>query len=118
MNVSNGLDAATLAVSRTAAEHADDVDRASRIPEEAVRAMQSEGLMGLLVPAAQGGPGRSLSQVAAVCHALGAGLRFLRDDLSRCTRSRWPASSRTAPSSDWHRALLRGVASNNCCWDR
>ena len=64
MNVSTGLDAAILAVSRTAADHADDVDRASRIPEEAVRALQTQAMMGLLVPAALGGPGRSMSQVA------------------------------------------------------
>ena len=49
MNVSNGLDAAILAVSRTAADHADEVDRASRIPEEAVRALQTQAMMGLLI---------------------------------------------------------------------
>lgn len=109
MNVSNGLDAATLAVSRTAAEHADDVDRASRIPEEAVRAMQSEGLMGLLVPAAQGGPGRSLSQVASVCHALGqacgssAMIYAMHQIQVACIVAH-------GAESDWHRALLRGVA--------
>ena len=42
---------------------------------------RAKALMGLLVPAALGGPGRSMSQVASVCHALGAVLRFLRDDL-------------------------------------
>ena len=47
MNVSNGLDAAILAVSRTAADYADDVDRVSRIPEEAVHALQTEAMMGL-----------------------------------------------------------------------
>jgi hypothetical protein len=71
MNVSNGLDAAILAVTRTAADHADEVDRASRIPEEAVRALQAQAMMGLLVPAALGGPARRMSQVAGVCHALG-----------------------------------------------
>jgi acyl-CoA dehydrogenase len=109
MNVSNGLDAATLAVSRTAAEHADEVDRASRIPEEAVRAMQSEGLMGLLVPAAQGGPGRSLSQVASVCHALGqacgssAMIYAMHQIQVACIVAH-------GAESDWHRTLLRGVA--------
>lgn len=70
MNVSNGLDAAAMAASRTAADHADAVDRAGRVPEEAIRAMQAQGLMSVLVPPAFGGPGRSVSQVAAVCHAL------------------------------------------------
>jgi acyl-CoA dehydrogenase len=70
MNVSSGLDSASLAASRIAAEHADDVDRAGRIPEETIRALQAERLMGLLVPASLDGPGRSMSQVASICHAV------------------------------------------------
>lgn len=70
MTVSNGADAAVLAASKAAADAADDVDRVSRIPEEAIRAMRAERLMGLLVPPAFGGPGRSLAEVASVCHAL------------------------------------------------
>ena len=70
MNVSNTLDAAIMAVSKAAADHADDVDRVGRIPEEAVQALQAQNLMGLLVPATLGGPGRRISQVASVCHAL------------------------------------------------
>lgn len=71
MYVSNDLDSAVLAVSRTAADHADDVDRSSRMPEETIRALRAERLMGALVPVRFGGDGRSLSQVASVCHTLG-----------------------------------------------
>ena len=75
MHVSDGLDSSMRAVSRIAAAHADDVDRASRMPEEAIRALQAERLMGALVPSRFGGPdrpmGQSLSRVASVCHALG-----------------------------------------------
>ncbi len=70
MTVSDSLDAATLAASRVAAEHADAVDRANRIPEQALAAMRGESLLSLLVPSAMGGQGRPLSQVASVCHAL------------------------------------------------
>ncbi|HUB11144.1 MAG TPA: acyl-CoA dehydrogenase family protein [Acetobacteraceae bacterium] len=105
MNVSDGLDAATLAVSRTAAEQADDVDRAGRIPEQALCAMQAEGLMALLVPASLGGPQRSLSQVASVCHALGqacgaAAMIYAMHQIQvACLVAH-------GSESDWHRALL------------
>lgn len=106
MNVSNGLDAATLTVARTAADHADDVDRAARIPEEAVRALQAEALMGLLVPTALGGPGRNMSQVASVCHALGqscgssAMIYAMHQIQVACIVAH-------GSGSEWHRTLLR-----------
>ena len=65
--------------------------------------------MGLLVPAAQGGPGRSLSQVASVCHALGqacgssAMIYAMHQIQVACIVAH-------GAESDWHRALLRGVA--------
>lgn len=70
MTVSESLDAATLVVSRVAAEHADAVDRANSIPAETLSALRSEGLLSLLVPPALGGQGRPLAQVASVCHGL------------------------------------------------
>ncbi|HUN43592.1 MAG TPA: acyl-CoA dehydrogenase family protein [Acetobacteraceae bacterium] len=106
MNVSDGLDAATLAASRIAAEHAEDVDHASRIPDEAVRAMQAQGLMALLVPGELGGPGRSLIQVAGICHALGqscgssAMIYAMHQIQVACIVAHGLAC-------DWHRALLK-----------
>lgn len=108
MTVSNGLDAAVLAVSRTAADHADDVDRNSRFPEAAVRALQADALMGLLVPAAFGGPGRSVSQVASVCHALAqscgssAMIYAMHQIEVACIVAH-------GAEADWHRALLRQI---------
>jgi acyl-CoA dehydrogenase len=108
MNVSNGLDAAILAVSRTAADHADDVDRTSCIPEEAVCALQAQALMGLLVPPAFGGPGRSLSQVASVCHALAqscgssAMIYAMHQIQVACIVAH-------GAESDWHRAMLQRI---------
>ena len=57
MTVSNLQDSAVAAVSRVAAEHADDVDRASRFPRETLCALQQHRLMHLLVPEPVGGPG-------------------------------------------------------------
>ena len=108
MNVSTGLDAAILAVTRTAADHADEVDRASRIPEEAVRALQAQAMMGLLVPAALGGPGRRMSQVAGVCHALGqscgsSAMIFAMHQIQvACIVAH-------GAESEWHRVLLQRV---------
>lgn len=50
---------------------ADDVDRASRFPEESFAALRKERLMAAAVPADLGGLGCSLSQVSALCQALG-----------------------------------------------
>lgn len=71
MNMSNGPEAAILAASRAAADHADAVDRTGRFPREAIQALQDQRLMSILIPHALGGAGRSVSQVASVCHALG-----------------------------------------------
>jgi acyl-CoA dehydrogenase len=108
MNAGNGLDAAILAVCRTAADHAGDVDRASRIPEEVVRALQAGALMGLLVPALYGGPGRGLAQVASVCHALAqscgssAMIYAMHQIQVACIVAH-------GAGSEWHRALLRQI---------
>jgi acyl-CoA dehydrogenase len=108
MNVSNGLDAAILAVAKAAGDHADDVDRASRIPEEAVRAFQTEALMGLLIPASLGGPGRSMSQVASVCHAVA---QFCGSSAMIYAMHQIQVACIIAhgTESDWHRTLLRRI---------
>ncbi len=54
-----------------AGRHADEVDVASRFPQEAVAALREGGLLGMLVPAAHGGPGLRLRDVAAACKLLG-----------------------------------------------
>ncbi|MCU1487503.1 MAG: acyl-CoA dehydrogenase, partial [Actinomycetia bacterium] len=54
-----------------AAAHADEVDRDARFPIEAITALREEGLLGLLVPAALGGEGATVGQVAEVVEVLG-----------------------------------------------
>lgn len=106
MNVSNNLDAAAMAASQVAAEHADAVDRGGRVPEEAIRALQAQRLMSALVPPDLGGPGRSISQVAAVCHALAqacgsAGMIYAMHQIQvACIVAH-------AGTSAWHAELLR-----------
>ncbi|SON57464.1 Acyl-CoA dehydrogenase [Hartmannibacter diazotrophicus] len=58
-------------VAAVAAAHADDVDRKARFPHEAIAAMKVKGLLGIMVPAALGGEGASLAEVAEVTSAIG-----------------------------------------------
>lgn len=51
--------------------NADRSDREARWPVEGIRAMQSAGLAGLVVPQAQGGLGQGLVALAQVCEILG-----------------------------------------------
>ena len=106
MTVSDSLDASTLVASRAAAEHADDVDRANRIPERALAALRDEALLSSLVPQALGGQGRSLSQVASVCHALAhscgsTGMIFAMHQIQVACITAY------GQHSEWHRSLLQ-----------
>ena len=58
-------------VAAIAAAHADDVDAASRFPQEALDAARAEKLLGIMVPAALGGEQASVADVVDVCYALG-----------------------------------------------
>jgi acyl-CoA dehydrogenase len=56
-----------------AALHADDVDRESRFPVEAIDALREAGAMSALVPVALGGSGLSLRTIARACYELSRG---------------------------------------------
>ncbi len=56
-----------------AAVHADEVDRAARFPLEAVDALRDAGALSALVPAALGGGGLQLGDVALACRELARG---------------------------------------------
>jgi acyl-CoA dehydrogenase len=92
-----------------ASEHAEAVDREGRFPEEALAAMRSERLLGAMVPAAMGGEGASLSEIAAACTILGAacaseGMVFAMHQISMANLID------CAGDSAWHRELaLRAV---------
>ena len=53
------------------AAHADAVDRDARFPAEAFEALRAEKLLSCYVPAEFGGMGLSITQVSAICEALG-----------------------------------------------
>jgi acyl-CoA dehydrogenase len=54
-----------------AGPHADEVDRDSRFPVEAIDAMRAEGLLSALVPVELGGAGATVGEVAAMTRVLG-----------------------------------------------
>jgi len=106
MSISTSVDAGALAVARVAAEHADAVDQGNCIPAATLAALRNEGLLSLLVPRALGGQECALSQVAAVCHALGqacgsSAMIFAMHHIQvACVVAH-------GMQSDWHRALLQ-----------
>lgn len=53
------------------APNVDRTDKEAIWPEESIRALQSEGFGGLMVPAIQGGQGQGLLTLAQVCEILG-----------------------------------------------
>src|SRR3954451_11839558 len=57
-------------VAAVAAQHAAEVDRAARYPEEAIQALAQAGLMGLTVPTSHGGLGEGMRAFAAVAELL------------------------------------------------
>lgn len=96
-------------VADIAARHADAVDRAARFPAEAVAAMRSEGLFGLMIPVEFGGDGATLAETAAICGVLAQGcssaaMIFAMHQIK--------ASSLITHGMDspWHRSFMRRVA--------
>ncbi len=69
--MSTFIAAARAVGSEIAARHADDVDRHARFPKEALAALRERKLLGILVPASEGGPGAGIADVVSVCHVLG-----------------------------------------------
>jgi len=59
------------AVAEIAARHAQAVDRDARFPAEAFAAVREQKLLGVFIPAALGGEGASIKEIADVCHVLG-----------------------------------------------
>jgi alkylation response protein AidB-like acyl-CoA dehydrogenase len=58
-------------VASVAAEHATDVDRQGRFPEETIAALRSEGLLGLLSSQSVGGAGGTLRHAARAVERIG-----------------------------------------------
>jgi acyl-CoA dehydrogenase len=89
-----------------AAEHALTVDRDSRFPTEAIKAAQTEGLLGMAVPRDLGGEGANIGDIVDVCYQLGracasAGMIFaMHQACVACI-------VRHGRESVWHRSLMQ-----------
>lgn len=99
----------TAGVVRTAAEHADAVDRDARLPDEALSAAKQQGLLSLLVPVEFGGDGATLTQAAEMCFQLGTACSAtaMIVAMHQCCVA---CLVRHGRESAWHRALLRRIA--------
>ena len=94
------------AAAAIAREHADDVDRESRFPAEAIAAAREQRLLGILVPTELGGEGASVSDVTDICYVLGrscasTGMIFAMHQIMVAVLVRH------ALESAWHKQLLR-----------
>ncbi|SPA49404.1 acyl-CoA dehydrogenase family protein [Cupriavidus taiwanensis] len=101
--------AAARAAAAVAQAHADAVDRDARFPQEAFDSLREHGLVGAMVPAAQGGAGASLDTVAAICRVLGAacastGMIYAMHQIQvACVIEH-------GSGSPWHQGLLARIA--------
>lgn len=109
MILSDGVDDGLAAVSTAATEHAEAVDRDSRMPEEAVAAMRRARLLSWLIPSSLGGQQRSFAHVAAACHATArscgsAGMILAMHHIQvACIVAH-------GQDSPWHQSMLRRIA--------
>ncbi|MCW5746796.1 MAG: acyl-CoA/acyl-ACP dehydrogenase [Alphaproteobacteria bacterium] len=93
-----------------AAKHAGSVDAEARFPHEAFAALKAEKLLGVMVPTELGGAGASISEVVALCHALGqycgsTAMIFAMHQIQVA------CLVRHGLQSEWHRAFMRRLTS-------
>lgn len=92
-----------------AARHADEVDLRARFPAEAVAGLRDRKLLGILVPAGEGGAGAGIADVVSICHELGqycastAMIYAMHQIQVACV-------ARHAGDNPWQRAFLRRLA--------
>ncbi len=90
----------------TAAPHADDVDRNARFPKEAFAALKERKLLGIMVPASEGGDGAGIAEVVSICHALGQACASTAM-IYAMHQIQVACIVRHAGASPWHRAFLK-----------
>ncbi len=100
---------AAAAAAEVAGRHADSVDRDARFPAETFAALKNERLLGAMVPRDFGGEGASLTDMAAVAHALAqrcpsSGLIFAMHQIQVA------CLVRHGQGSAWHRDLMARLA--------
>ncbi|WP_337183461.1 acyl-CoA dehydrogenase family protein [Shinella sp.] len=109
LTIGTGLAERAERVCAVAAAHADDVDAKGRFPREAVDAMIAERLLSIQVPAAFGGEGASLSEIAEVCSLVGQGCAAaaMVFAMHHIKLSSLVSHGR---ESAWHAAFMRRIA--------
>jgi acyl-CoA dehydrogenase len=88
--------------------HAEAVDTEGRFPAESIAAMREAGLLGALVPAAHGGPGQSITEMAAACYGIGKACASSAMVLAM-HHIQLACLVDHATTSAWHRAFLGRV---------
>ncbi len=97
------------AVVEIAGTHAVAVDAEPRLPHEALAAMKSNGLLGLMIPQTLGGEGATVSQLADICYRLGgacpsAAMIFAMHQVKVA------CLVRHAEGAAWHTGFLQRIA--------
>jgi acyl-CoA dehydrogenase len=93
-----------------AAQYCEEVDRDSRFPHEAIRAMRDSRLLGVMMPRDLGGESASLADIAEVCCLLG---QHCSSTAMVYAMHQIKASSLASHGreSNWHRDFMARVAS-------
>lgn len=97
------------AVAAVAASHAETVDRDAAFPTDAIAAARTHRLFSAMIPAALGGDGASLSDLAEVCYVLGQSCASTAMIVAMHTAA-LACVIRHGQSEPWHRNLLRRVS--------
>ena len=92
-----------------AAPAAGEVDRAGRLPVEAIEALRTAGLLGAMVPRALGGQGAGIREVSGACFELGQGCSSAAMVFAM-HQIQVACLVQHCPGPGWHEAFLRRVA--------
>ena len=88
--------------------HAEAVDAQSRFPAEAIEAARTERLLGAAVPREFGGEGRTVSEIADICYALGRACASTAM-IYAMHQTKVACIVRHGRGSPWHQLLLRRI---------
>jgi acyl-CoA dehydrogenase len=99
------------AVAQVAATHAGAVDQEARFPAEAIAAVRSERLLGVMVPPELGGEGASIGDVVDVCYRLGRGCASTAM-IYAMHQTKVACVLRHGRNSVWHARVLRRLCAD------
>ena len=105
--MTNWIAAARAVGSEVAARHADDVDMHARFPKESFAALKEHKLLGILVPASEGGGGAGIADVVSVCHVLG---QYCAATAMIYAMHQIQVSCIVRHGGDWHRGFAKRLA--------